>query len=43
MFTSEPTLSQRIERMIAATPIVDPHTHLRPDELGAPDLAALLS
>jgi glucuronate isomerase len=43
MFTSEPTLSQRIERMIAATPIVDPHTHLRCDALGAPDLASLLS
>jgi glucuronate isomerase len=43
MFTSEPTLSQRVERMIAATPIVDPHTHLRCDEPAAPDLASLMS
>lgn len=43
MFTSEPSLSQRIERMIAETPIIDPHTHLRCDEPGAPDLASLMS
>ncbi|MBX6312251.1 MAG: hypothetical protein IRY99_04930 [Isosphaeraceae bacterium] len=43
MFTSEPSLSQCIERMIGQTPIVDPHTHLRCDQAAAPDLAALLS
>ncbi len=43
MFTSEPSLAQRIERMIAETPIVDPHTHLRCDQPAAPDLAALMS
>jgi glucuronate isomerase len=42
MFTSEPTLSQRIERLIAGTPIVDPHTHIRLDRPSAPDLAALM-
>jgi glucuronate isomerase len=43
MFTTEPPLRQRIERMIEATPIVDPHTHLRLAEPSAPDLAALMS
>jgi glucuronate isomerase len=43
MFTSEPTLSQRIERMIGQTPIVDPHTHIRLDQPQAPDLASLMS
>src|SRR3954452_7382778 len=43
MFTSEPSLAQRIERMIADTPIIDPHTHIRCDEPNAPDLASLMS
>ncbi len=43
MFTSEPSLAQRIERMISDTPIVDPHTHIRCGQPGAPDLAALMS
>lgn len=43
MFTSEPSLSQRIERMIAATPIVDSFARLRCDQLAAPDLAALMT
>ena len=43
MFTSEPSLAQRIERMIGDTPIVDPHTHIRCDQPSAPDLAALMS
>jgi glucuronate isomerase len=43
MFTTEPPLTQRIERLIDETPIVDPHTHLRLDRPGAPDLAALMS
>ncbi len=43
MFTSSPSLIQSIERMIDATPIVDPHTHIRCDQPGAPDLAALMS
>ncbi len=43
MFTSEPTLAQRIEKLIAQTPIVDPHTHIRLDQPRAPDLASLLS
>src|SRR3954452_12154970 len=43
MFTNEPNLAQRIERMIDETPIVDPHSHLRCDQPGAPDLAALMS
>ncbi|MDX2038473.1 MAG: hypothetical protein SFX72_17640 [Isosphaeraceae bacterium] len=43
MFTSEPSLAQRIERMIRETPIVDPHTHIRNDRPNAPDLAALMS
>ena len=43
MFTSEPSLAQRIERMISVTPIVDPHTHIRCDEPNAPDLASLMS
>ncbi len=43
MFTSEPTLVQRIERMIQETPKIDPHTHIRADEPNAPDLASLMS
>ncbi|SIN71376.1 glucuronate isomerase [Singulisphaera sp. GP187] len=43
MFTSEPSLAQRIERMIADTPIIDPHTHIRCDQPNAPDLASLMS
>jgi glucuronate isomerase len=43
MFTSEPSLAQRIERMIGDTPIVDPHTHIRCDQPNAPDLASLMS
>lgn len=43
MFTTEPTLAQRIERSIARTPIVDPHTHIRCDRPNAPDLASLMS
>ncbi len=43
MFTSLAPLSQRIERLIAETPIVDPHTHLHHDRPAAPDLAALMS
>jgi glucuronate isomerase len=43
MFTSEPTLSQRIERMIGDAPKVDPHTHIRCDQPCAPDLASLMS
>jgi glucuronate isomerase len=42
MFTTEPPLRQRIEQMIARTPIVDPHTHIRCDQPAAPDLAALM-
>ncbi len=43
MFTSEPTLPQRIERMISATPLIDPHTHLNAARPQAPDLASLMS
>ncbi len=43
MFTSQPSLSQRIERMIRDTPIIDPHTHVRCDQPNAPDLASLMS
>jgi glucuronate isomerase len=43
MFTSEPSLAQRIERMIGDTPVVDPHTHIRCDQPNAPDLASLMS
>lgn len=43
MFTSAPGLIATIERMIEATPIVDPHTHLRAGRAAAPDLAALMS
>ena len=42
MFTSEPSLAQRIERMIADTPIVDGYSQIRPDRPGAPDLATLM-
>jgi len=42
MFTSEPSLAQRIGRMIGETPIIDPHTHIRCDQPNAPDLAALM-
>jgi glucuronate isomerase len=43
MFTNQPSVSQRIERMIAETPIIDPHTHIRCDQPSAPDLASLMS
>ncbi|HEV3163955.1 MAG TPA: hypothetical protein VGZ22_07970 [Isosphaeraceae bacterium] len=43
MFTSAPSLAQRIERLIQDTAIVDPHTHIRCDQPQAPDLAALMS
>ena len=43
MLTQEPSLIQRIEQMIAETPIVDPHTHIRCDQPSAPDLASLMS
>jgi glucuronate isomerase len=43
MFTSEPPLSQRIERMIGEAPIIDPRTRLRCEQAAAPDLASLLS
>jgi glucuronate isomerase len=43
MFTSAPSVAERIERLIQETPIVDPHTHVRCDQPAAPDLAALLS
>ena len=42
MSLSDPSLSRRIEAMIDATSIVDPHTHIRCDRPGAPDLAALM-
>ena len=38
MFTSQPSLAQRIERMIADTPVIDPHSCLP----AAPDLASLI-
>jgi hypothetical protein len=43
MFTSEPSLTQRIERMIRDTPIIDPRTRIRCDQPNAPDHASLLS
>ena len=43
MTSTAPSLTRRIESMIAATPIVDPHTHIRCDQPVAPDLAALMS
>ncbi|GIW88311.1 MAG: hypothetical protein KatS3mg108_2635 [Isosphaeraceae bacterium] len=43
MFTTEPPLRQRIERLIRETPKLDPHTHLRCGQMPAPDLAALMS
>jgi glucuronate isomerase len=43
MFTSEPSLPQRIERIIRDTKIVDPHSHVRCDEPSAPDLASLMN
>jgi glucuronate isomerase len=42
MFTTSPSLAQRIERMIGETPVIDPHSHLHGDRPAAPDLAALL-
>ncbi|QDV33059.1 hypothetical protein [Tautonia plasticadhaerens] len=42
MFTTMPGLAQSIERLIDATPIIDPHTHIHCDRPSAPDLAALL-
>ena len=43
MSTTERPLSQRIERMIDETAIIDPHTHIRIDAPNAPDLASLMS
>jgi glucuronate isomerase len=43
MFTSEPSLAQRIERMIGDTPIVDPYSRMPAYQPAAPDLAALMS
>jgi len=43
MFTTQPSLAQAIERTIDRTAIIDPHTHIRGDRPGAPDLAALMS
>lgn len=43
MFTTEPPLTQRIDRLIAETPVVDPHTHLHCDRPAASDLASLMS
>ena len=43
MFTSEPSLPERIERIFRDTKIVDPHTHIRCDQPTAPDLASLMS
>jgi glucuronate isomerase len=43
MFTTEPPLRQRVERLIRETPKLDPHTHLRCGRMHAPDLAALMS
>lgn len=42
MFTSEPSLDQRIERMIAETPLIDPRSRLSCDRPGVADLAGLL-
>ena len=42
MFTSEPSLPQRIERLINDVPILDTRSDLDPSALGAPDLAHLL-
>lgn len=43
MFTSEPSLIQRIERMITETPVVDTDTDLNVASLSAPDIFALLN
>jgi glucuronate isomerase len=43
MFTTAASVAERIERLIQETPLVDPHTHIRCDQPGAPDLAALMS
>lgn len=42
MFTDMPPLSQRLDRLVSETPLVDPHTHIRLATPAAPDLAALL-
>jgi glucuronate isomerase len=42
MFTSEPSLVQRIERMIGDTPVVDPFSQIHCDQPGVSDLAAFL-
>ncbi len=42
MFTTEPSLTQRIGRMIGDTTIIDPQTQIRCDRPGALDLAALM-
>jgi glucuronate isomerase len=43
MFTTEPPLAQRIERLIGKTPIVDVYSQIRVSEPTAPDLASLIS
>jgi len=43
MFTSEPSLAQRIERMIGDVPIVDTRSNLKLDRPSTPDLATLLA
>ena len=43
MFTSEPSLAQRIERMIGDVPIVAPRSELAAGQLHATDLAALIA
>ncbi len=43
MFTSEPSLTQRIGRMIGDTPIVDAGSRIDPNQPGAADLAALMA
>ena len=43
MFTSEPSLPQRIERMIGNVSIVDTRSELASDQLGVSDLATLIS
>ncbi len=42
MFTSEPSLAQRIERLIADTPVVDTHSRIDPNHPGVTDLASLI-
>jgi glucuronate isomerase len=41
MFTTDPTLAQRIERMIGQTPVVDAHAHISPLQPQSTGLGAL--